>query len=110
MYRGAVMEADVLAGLGVGFLGSRLKRLAERLQADATEVLKSLDMPIQPGQLSMLLAIRLHGPPTIGELAERLRLSQPTVTRAALALEKEGLVEARRSPEDQRSKRLALTP
>jgi DNA-binding MarR family transcriptional regulator/N-acetylglutamate synthase-like GNAT family acetyltransferase len=104
------MEADVLAGLGVGFLGSRLKRLAERLQADATEVLKSLDMPIQPGQLSMLLAIRLHGPPTIGELAERLRLSQPTVTRAALALEKEGLVEAQRSPEDQRSKRLALTP
>ncbi|HWU80034.1 MAG TPA: bifunctional helix-turn-helix transcriptional regulator/GNAT family N-acetyltransferase, partial [Caulobacter sp.] len=43
------------------------------------------------------------------ELAERLRLAQPTVTRALGALEREGLVEARRIPGDQRSKRLALT-
>ena len=39
------MEVDLLAGFGVGFLGSRLKRLAERMQADAAEVARSLDLP-----------------------------------------------------------------
>jgi DNA-binding MarR family transcriptional regulator/N-acetylglutamate synthase-like GNAT family acetyltransferase len=101
------MEVDLLAGFGVGFLGSRLKRLAERMQADAAEVARSLDLPIQPAQVSLMMAIRLHGPITVGELAERLQLAQPTVTRALGTLE--DFVEARRSPDDQRSKRLVLT-
>lgn len=101
------MDVDLLAGLGVGFLGSRLKRLAERMQADAAEVARSLDLPVQPAQMSMLLAIRLHGPIAVGELAERLQLAQPTVTRALGALG--DYVEARPSPDDGRSRRLALT-
>lgn len=102
------MSVDLLAGFGVGFLGSRLKRLAERMQADAAEVARSLDLPVQPAQMSLLMTIRLHGPITVGELAERLQLAQPTVTRALGALE--AFVEARRAPGDARSKSLALTP
>ena len=101
------MEIDLLAGLGVGFLGSRLKRLAERMQADAAEVARSLDLPVQPAQVSLLLTIRLHGPLTVGELAERLQLAQPTVTRALGALE--AFVKVQRSTGDQRTKRLGLT-
>lgn len=103
------MEVDLLAGFGVGFLGSRLKRLAERMQADAAEVARSLDLPVQPAQMSLLMTIRLHGPIAVGELAQRLRLAQPTVTRALGTLERDGFVEARRTPGDARSKRLALT-
>lgn len=102
------MEVDLLAGFGVGFLGSRLKRLAERMQADAAEVARFLDLPVQPAQMSMLMTIRLHGPITVGELAERLQLAQPTITRALGALGE--FVEARRAPGDARSKSLALTP
>jgi DNA-binding MarR family transcriptional regulator len=101
------MEIDLLAGLGVGFLGSRLKRLAERMQADAAEVARSLDLPVQPAQVSLLMTIRLHGPLTVGELAERLQLAQPTVTRALGALE--AFVKVQRSTGDQRTKRLGLT-
>lgn len=103
------MQVDLLAGFGVGFLGSRLKRLAERMQADAAEVARALDLPVQPSQMSLLLTIRLHGPIAVGELAERLQLAQPTVTRALKPLEDEGLVEAPRAPGDGRTKRLALT-
>lgn len=103
------MRVDLLAGFGVGFLGSRLKRLAERMQADAAEVARSLDLPVQPAQMSLLLTIRLHGPIGVGELAERLQLAQPTVTRALKPLEDEGFVEARRAKGDGRSKRLGLT-
>lgn len=103
------MRVDLLAGFGVGFLGSRLKRLAERMQADAAEVARSLDLPVQPAQMSLLLTIRLHGPIAVGELAERLQLAQPTVTRALKPLEDEGFVEALRAKGDGRSKRLGLT-
>src|SRR5215218_8854487 len=101
------MEIDLLAGLGVGFLGSRLKRLAERIQADAAEAARSLGLPVQPAQVSLLMTIRLHGPLTVGELAERLQLAQPTVTRALGALEP--YVKVQRSTGDQRTKRLGLT-
>lgn len=101
------MDVDLLAGFGVGFLGSRLKRLAERMQADAAEVARALDLPVQPAQMSLLMTIRLHGPIAIGELAERLQLAQPTVTRALGTLG--DYVEARRVPGDGRSRRLALT-
>lgn len=102
------METDLLAGFGVGFLGSRLKRLAERMQADAAEVARFLDLPVQPAQMSLLMTIRLHGPISVGELAQRLQLAQPTVTRALGSLN--AFVEARRAPGDARSKQLALTP
>lgn len=101
------MDVDLLAGFGVGFLGSRLKRLAERMQADAAEVARSLDLPVQPAQMSLLMTIRLHGPIAVGELAERLQLAQPTVTRALGTLG--DFVEARPVPGDGRSRRLALT-
>jgi len=100
---------DLLASYGVAFLGSRLKRLAERMQADAAEVARSLDLPVQPAQMSLLLTIRLHGPITVGELAERLQLAQPTVTRALKTLEDDGFVETLRAPGDGRTRRLALT-
>lgn len=102
------MESDLLAGFGVGFLGSRLKRLAERMQADAAEVARALDLPVQPAQMSLLMTIRLHGPIAVGELAQRLQLAQPTVTRALGTLGE--FVEARKTPGDARSKSLALTP
>lgn len=103
------MGVDLLAGLGVGFLGSRLKRLAERMQADAAEVAQSLDLPVQPAQMSLLMAIRMFEPISVGELAERLQLAQPTVTRALGPLERDGFIEARRTTGDQRTKRLVFT-
>lgn len=102
------MSVDLLASYGVGFLGSRLKRLAERMQADAAEVARSLDLPVQPAQMALLMTLRLHGPISVGELAERLQVAQPTVTRAVGTLG--DFVEARRAVGDQRTRRLALTP
>lgn len=102
------MSVDLLASYGVGFLGSRLKRLAERMQADAAEVARSLDLPVQPAQMALLMTLRLHGPISVGELAERLQVAQPTVTRAVGTLG--DFVEARRAEGDQRTRRLALTP
>jgi DNA-binding MarR family transcriptional regulator/ribosomal protein S18 acetylase RimI-like enzyme len=104
------MTPDTLAELGPLFLGSRLKRLADRFQADATATLQAMDLPIQPAQQLLLATLRRNGPLTVGAIAQQLRISQPTVTRTVLALMDQGLVTASREGRDQRHKTLTLSP
>ena len=104
------MAMDVLADLGPLFLGSRLKRLADRLQADAAATLANMDLPIQPAQQLLLATLRRQGPLTVGAIAQQLRISQPTVTRTVLGLMDQGLVTASREGRDQRHKTLTLSP
>jgi DNA-binding MarR family transcriptional regulator/predicted GNAT family N-acyltransferase len=103
-----ISSPDLFDDLGITFLGSRLKRLADRFQSEAGEVLRSYDMPIQPSQQLVLAALLQHGALSVGEIAQRLRVSQPTVTRGVVALEALGLIAAGRV-EDQRQKILSLT-
>ena len=103
------MTPDTLAELGVTFLGSRLKRLADRLQADAAATLQALDLPIQPAQQQFLAVLRRQGPQTVGGVAQHLRLSQPTATRAIQALIEQGLIDVSREGRDQRQKLLSLS-
>ncbi|MFZ0268722.1 bifunctional helix-turn-helix transcriptional regulator/GNAT family N-acetyltransferase [Caulobacter sp.] len=103
------MIPDTLADLGVTFLGSRMKRLADRLQADAAATLQAMDLPIQPAQQPFLAVLRRQGPQTVGGVAQHLRLSQPTATRAIQALIEQGLIDVSREGRDQRQKLLSLS-
>jgi len=101
--------ADVLAELGDLFLGSRLKRLAERLQADAARVIRDVGLPIQPAQFPMLAAVDRYGPLTVGQAVEALGVSQPVVTRTLTGLTEMGLVETTRDEADLRQKKIRLS-
>ena len=103
------MTVDLLQERGNLFLGSRLKRLAERMQADGVRVVERAGLEIQPGQYPMLGVLDRDGPRTIGELTETLELSQPTITRAVARLVEMGLVEVSRVYRDQRRKTISLT-
>jgi DNA-binding MarR family transcriptional regulator/N-acetylglutamate synthase-like GNAT family acetyltransferase len=104
------MIPDTLSDLGVTFLGSRMKRLADRLQTDAAATLQAMDLPIQPAQQQFLAVLRQQGPQTVGGIAQHLRISQPTATRAVQALIEQGLIDASREGRDQRQKLLVLSP
>jgi len=104
------MTPDTLADLGVTFLGSRMKRLADRLQTDAAATLQAMALPIQPAQQQFLAVLRQQGPQTVGGVAQHLRLSQPTATRAVQALIEQGLIDVSREGRDQRQKLLSLSP
>ncbi len=101
------MATDILRDLGPIFLGSRLKRLAERMQAGAARVIADVGLPLQPAQMPLLAALD-RGPLTVGELVEAVGSSQPGVTRAAGQLVALGLVRATRG-RDQRRRTLSLT-
>lgn len=71
------MAGDIVAELGHLFLGTRLKRLAERMQADVLKVAAGAGLPIQPSQYPLLAVIEREGSMTVGQIAETLSISQP---------------------------------
>ncbi|MDB5694155.1 MAG: MarR family transcriptional regulator [Alphaproteobacteria bacterium] len=103
------MTDDVIKERAVLFLGSRLKRLAERMQGDVVRFAERAGLAIQPSQYSLLVTIDAYGPQTIGGLTGALQLSQPAVTRTVARLTDLGLVEMNRMHRDQRHKTVSLT-
>jgi DNA-binding MarR family transcriptional regulator/N-acetylglutamate synthase-like GNAT family acetyltransferase len=100
---------DVLALEGAVMLGSRLKRLAERLQGGAERIAADCGLPTQPSQMPLLTALYRRGPMTVGDAVQALGISQPAVTRILSRLVEIGLVETSRDVRDQRSKSISLT-
>lgn len=103
------MSGDIVAELGHLFLGTRLKRLAERMQADVLKVAAGAGLPIQPSQYPLLAVIEREGSVTIGQIADTLGISQPGVTRNMARLIELGLVDMARDEKDQRQKSLSLS-
>jgi DNA-binding MarR family transcriptional regulator len=60
-------------------------------------------------QYNVLRIIHADGPTTLADVARRLLVSAPVVTRLASGLVDAGLVERARDPRDRRSVRLTLT-
>lgn len=102
------MSVDVIAEGAETFLGSRLKRLAERMQGGASRFVGSLGMEVQPTHMGLLAALD-RGAMTVGQLVDAVGVSQPGVTRGLGQLTEMGLVESARGT-DQRSKTMRLTP
>jgi len=99
---------DVIARLGGVYLGSRLKRLAERLQGDAAQIIQAAGIPAQPAHMPLLTALDA-GAMTVGQLAEAVGSSQPGVTRAIGQLTALQLVQAEQGS-DLRQRLVSLTP
>lgn len=98
---------DVVAQMGPAFLGSRLKRLGERMQASAALFVKEAGLPLQPGHMGVIAALRT-GPKSVGQIADMSGTSQPGVTRTLGQLQKLGMVQDETS-DDLRSRTVGLT-
>lgn len=103
------MPDDVVRELGHLSLGTRLKRIGERLQSQTQRVLDAHELRIQAAQFPFLAAIDRLGPMTVGDVAEAIGVTQPAATRALGQLEDEGLVEIAQARDDQRRKSVTLT-
>jgi len=103
------MTVDVIRKLGYLALGTRLKRLGERMQAHTQRILDEHGLAIQTAQFPFLAAIHRLGPSTIGELSEAVGTSQPGATRTLAQLAEAGFVAITTAPDDQRRRSVALT-
>ncbi|WP_416064320.1 MarR family winged helix-turn-helix transcriptional regulator [Rhizobium sp. ZK1] len=104
------MVEDIVKSLGYLCLGSRFRRIGERLQADTQQVIEELGVSIQAAQYPFLGAIDRLGPLTVGELAQAVGITQPGATRTASQLMELGFLDMQQSAEDQRRRVVSLTP
>ena len=100
---------DVVRALGYLCLGSRFKRIGERLQAGTQQILARLDTEVPAAQFPILAAIDRLGALTVGEMAQALGVSQPGITRSLLQLRALGMVDIATSTEDGRQRVVSLT-
>lgn len=100
---------DTIAEAGYLALGTRLKRLAEQLQAGVAEILAEQKCNVAPGQLPLLASLDRRDGLTIAQLVQALGVSQPAVSRMAGALERGGLIVFESDLGDARLRRARLT-
>lgn len=104
------MSDDMLAEKTYLFLGSRMKRLAERMQADSTKIFEANGHgKLLPAFNTVMATLDRYGSATIGRLVELIGISQPAITRTVSGLADNGLVELVSDPDDQRMKIVSLT-
>jgi DNA-binding MarR family transcriptional regulator len=103
------MVEDVVRSFGFLTLGTRMKRIGERLQADTQRIMDDLGAPLQASQYPFLAAIDQLGPLTIGELADAIGITQPGATRTVAQLVELRMLESEQAPDDQRRRIVSLT-
>ena len=101
---------DYLTNQGVATLGTRLRRLLERMDRDMVALYRATDAGFEPRWYPVFTALRDEGPLSVGALAQRLGVTHAAVSQVRAALEGEGLIAARPDPADGRRQHLALTP
>ena len=103
------MVEDVVRAFGYLTLGTRMKRIGERLQAETQKVIDGFGAPVQASQYPFLAAVDRLGPLTVGELAEAIGITQPGATRTVGQLVEAGVLESAPAPDDQRRRIVSLT-
>jgi DNA-binding MarR family transcriptional regulator len=103
------MVEDIVRELGYLTLGSRLKRIGERLQGQAQVLIEASGISLPSSCFPVLAALDRLGPLSVGELAEAVGVSQPAVTRLLDRLESEDLVKSNPPARDRRVRPIALT-
>ncbi|MFH8251431.1 MarR family winged helix-turn-helix transcriptional regulator [Microbacterium sp. B2969] len=78
-------------------------RLARRLRAE-----RAVDT-MSDGQFAVLATLKIHGPHTLGELADRERVSAPSMNRTVNCLQESGYLTRTPDDEDRRKVNIALT-
>jgi DNA-binding MarR family transcriptional regulator len=103
------MVEDVVRELGYLTLGTRLKRIGERLQGQAQPLFEAAGIDLPAAHFPLLAALARLGPLSVGEIAAALGTSQPGVTRLLKRLARAGLVSAQPAASDRRVRAVALS-
>ena len=90
-------------------LGSRLKRLGERVLNEVRTVYRQAELPFETSWFPVFYVLREEGMCSVQELSSMLEVSHSAISQLVSQLERKGLIEVRVSPEDLRRKEIILT-
>ena len=100
---------DFVRTQGLPFLAHLLRRISDRMVADAGAFEAELGILAPPRTASTMLLLRLHGPQTVTGIADQLRQSHPLVISWIKQLRALGFVTRSTDPKDRRRTVVRLT-
>ncbi|MBL4633703.1 MAG: bifunctional helix-turn-helix transcriptional regulator/GNAT family N-acetyltransferase [Kofleriaceae bacterium] len=100
---------DFVRELGVLALGSRLRRLSDRIMASGQQVYRMTEIDFEPRWFPVYRLLADHGAQTVGDCARQLGLTHAAVSQTAAAMSKRGITTSREDSEDARRRLLELT-
>lgn len=100
---------DTIKQLGELAIASRLKRLADRLSQDVSQIYKANALDFEPRWFPVYYVLSKQSPIGICDIATELGVSHPLVNQIADELIRHGLAEAQKDPGDKRKRLLALS-
>jgi len=101
---------DLIKQLGPLALGSRLRRLSDRLYKDISEIYARLDLEFEPRWFPVLYLLSENQAMAVTEVAQHVGLTHPAVHQIAGAMDAAGLLDSARDSDDQRRRLLQLSP
>lgn len=100
---------DLIKQLGPLAFASRLKRLSERLQKDASRIYKDHSVNIEARWFPVLYALKQESALSVTALAEALRLTHPAINQIAGDMARRGLIKSKKDSRDERRRMLSLS-
>lgn len=102
-------QPDQMQSFGSLSLGSRLKRLSDRMMQEVSVLYQAQGIPLNPSFFPLLNLLLQQGALTVTEAAERLGVSHPAVSKIARKMLAEGWLMKKADPQDVRRQPLFLT-
>ena len=100
---------DRIKSKGVAALGTRFRRLSERLDRDVREAYDRHGFDFEPSWFPVVTILDELGPKPVGELATLTGVSQPAISQIRKRLADEGLIATTSDPLDHRRSTLSLS-
>lgn len=100
---------DFIDDLGLLALGSRLRRLSDRIMSSGVVVYRSAKVGFEPRWFPVYRLLADHDRLTVGQCARELGLTHAAVSQTAKRLTERGLVEASVDAQDERRRLLSLS-
>jgi len=94
--------------LGCLSLGSRFKRLSDRLYKDVASIYQERGIDLHPSYFPLFNLLHIRGPLSVTQAAELLNVSHPAISKIANKMQAEQLLYKTSDPRDERRYFLAL--
>jgi len=101
---------DFIKELGALGLGSRLRRLSERLNESVNRIYQDQEVVFEPYWFPIVYLLHKRKQLSVTEIAETLHLTHPAVIHSVKKLSEQGYLKSRNDKNDRRRNILSLSP
>jgi len=102
-------KEDYFKELGEVALGSRLKRLSDKMMGDAARIYKFTGHDMRPRWFTLMSLLHSRKQVSVVEAADLLGLTQPCISQFSREMDTEGLLQFTSDPDDLRRKIMSLS-